>query len=279
MKINNVKLNCRTNNVITTDPQEYTLFVFRSAAMISSGGAERRCPAGYAVIFTGKQAPEIRPAENGSVKYEMIGFKPSVPDLQYAASMHVPYGTPVPVMDKVLVSNSLRTIKARIGTEEKYSLEIMEIAMRTILLTLYGEYFDDIREQQMQLPKLAQLNELRARIYDDPTKEWDTDKICRELCISRTYFHRLYLAAFGVTCRQDVIESRLIQAADLLAHTDMSVSSVAEKCGYESESYFMRQFRQHRGCTPSEFRKRCTEEKEPAAADENLLKTLKKRFT
>ena len=73
---------------------------------------------------------------------------------------------------------------------------------------------------------------------------------------SRTYFHRLYFEAFGVTCRQDVIESRLLKAADLLKNTGKSVTEIAEACGYDSESYFMRQFKKHKECTPSEFRRR-----------------------
>jgi AraC-like DNA-binding protein len=80
--------------------------------------------------------------------------------------------------------------------------------------------------------------------------------MCDEMRISRTYFHRLWFAAFGVTCRQDVIESRLLRAAELLKNTDKSVYEIAVDCGYDSESYFMRQFKKHKNCTPSEFRRR-----------------------
>ncbi|HOR22293.1 MAG TPA: AraC family transcriptional regulator, partial [Ruminococcus sp.] len=73
------------------------------------------------------------------------------------------------------------------------------------------------------------------------------------------YFHRIYRQAFGVTLRQDVIESRLIAAAELLETTDLSVSAIAERCGYFSDSYFMRQFRLHKGCTPTEYRRRAAE--------------------
>lgn len=85
---------------------------------------------------------------------------------------------------------------------------------------------------------------------------WSVGMVCRQLSVSKTYFHRIYVNAFGTTFTQDVIESRLLYASQLLADTDLSVSAVAEKCGYESDAYFMRQFRQHRGCTPTEYRKR-----------------------
>ena len=279
MKIDQVKLNCRTSGTVTADQQMYVLYVFRSPVIITTEGSERRYPAGYAVIYTTEQQASLRPAENGNFRYEMITFAPSSPDKQYAASMNVSFGKPVPMTDKALISNTLRSMKARLSSEGKYKGEFMEISMRLILISLYGEQNEEDQARPPEIPKLPQLNDIRNRIYNEPTRSWDIDKICRELCISRTYFHRLYLAAFGVTCLHDVIESRIIYAANLLANTDMSVASVAYKCGYENESYFMRQFRQRRGCTPTEFRKRCSEGKDSAVQGENLLKTLKKRFT
>jgi len=279
MKIDQVRLNCRTSGEVTNAQQLYTLYVFRSAVIISTEGSDRRYPAGYAVIYTSEQKAKLRPAEYGSFRYETITFAPSSADKQYAASMNIPFGKPVPMTDKALISNTLRSMKARQDSAGRYKSEFMEISMRLILITLYGEQNEEDQARPAEIPKLPQLIEIRNRIYAEPTKGWDIDKICRELCISRTYFHRLYLAAFGVTCLQDVIESRIMHAAYLLANTDMSVAAVADMCGYENESYFMRQFRQRRGCTPSEFRKRCSEEEDSARQGENLLKTLKKRFT
>ena len=45
-------------------------------------------------------------------------------------------------------------------------------------------------------------------------------------------------------------------AKRLLVETNNSVSLIAEKCGYENDSYFMRQFKSHIGITPSEYRKK-----------------------
>ena len=91
-------------------------------------------------------------------------------------------------------------------------------------------------------------------------KQWSVDDICYNLNISKTYFHRLYREAFGVTCIQDVIRSRIDYACELLKNTDLSISRISEKCGYENDSYFMRQFRQYKYCTPSEYRQKVRNE-------------------
>ena len=74
--------------------------------------------------------------------------------------------------------------------------------------------------------------------------------------MGRSYFHKIYHEAFGVTYRQDEIKSRMAYACKLLTETNTSVSVIAEKCGYETESFFMRQFRQQMGCTPTEYRRK-----------------------
>lgn len=278
MKINGIELNCRRGSAFDGDIQEYQLYIFRSPVTVVSGSSDVFFPGGTAVIYSSGQPRRFRPADRHPLRYEYISYKPSSADKQYAASMNVPYGTPVKISDRVLVSNTFRSMKARIDSKDKHTAEFMEISMRLLLITIFGESAEE-HPSAAAMPKQAQLNELRNAIYADPMRDWSTDKICRDLCISRTYFYKLYLSAFGVTCRQDVIESRLLHAASLLAETDMSVSSVAEKCGYVSDSYFMRQFREHRGCTPSEFRRRCSADGNSSVQGENIMKTLKKRFT
>ena len=103
---------------------------------------------------------------------------------------------------------------------------------------------------------------MRQNSANDEFMELSLRTIFIALNISRSYFHRIYLAAFGVTCRQDAIESRLQYAAELLRDNSLTLSEIAEKCGYESDSYFMRQFKQHKGCTPTEYRKKILESEE-----------------
>ena len=106
------------------------------------------------------------------------------------------------------------------------------------------------------IPRYSELKKMRDLIYENPAAQWNVDDICLEIGISRTYFHRLYQQAFGITFLRDVIESRLLRGIELLTSTSLSVSAVAEKCGYENDSYFMRQFKKYKDCTPSEYRKK-----------------------
>ena len=48
---------------------------------------------------------------------------------------------------------------------------------------------------------------------------------------------------------------RIRLAKYLLISSGMSISSIAEKCGYNNEKYFMQQFRLITGMTPNMYRK------------------------
>ena len=76
-----------------------------------------------------------------------------------------------------------------------------------------------------------------------------------QLNISEPYLHLLYKKAFGVTCNQDVINSRIEQAQRYLSYSAMTVEEVAYACGYRNAVHFSRQFKQFAGVTPSEWRK------------------------
>lgn len=49
---------------------------------------------------------------------------------------------------------------------------------------------------------------------------------------------------------------RLQAACKLLIETDLSVTEIAQRCGFSSSSYFGAQFRQEYGCTPTRYRQK-----------------------
>ena len=48
---------------------------------------------------------------------------------------------------------------------------------------------------------------------------------------------------------------RIRQAAGMLVESDMTIGAIAEKCGFISDSYFGKMFRETMGCTPRHYRK------------------------
>jgi len=98
------------------------------------------------------------------------------------------------------------------------------------------------------------LCELRREIYQNPEQSWSTSVCSQKLNISNSYFHRIYLNAFGVSCAYDIRQSKLEHVKYLLLNTADTLQEIARKCGYDY-SHFMRTFKREFGMTPTEYRR------------------------
>ncbi len=99
------------------------------------------------------------------------------------------------------------------------------------------------------------LKDIRFRIQHTLSEEHSIGLHAKELGISESHFQHLYTAVFGVPFQQDLIRMRIANAEFALQTTDMTVSEIAELCGYGSEVHFFRQFKQYKGITPAKYRK------------------------
>ncbi len=68
------------------------------------------------------------------------------------------------------------------------------------------------------------------------------------------YWRRFFREIAGVSPIRYLISYRLERACSLLVHTTQSVTDIALECGFENISYFIRKFREEKGCTPKEYR-------------------------
>lgn len=64
--------------------------------------------------------------------------------------------------------------------------------------------------------------------------------------------------AVGVSAKAFITSRIHLEAKRLLLHTDLPVSAVAERLGFEENSNFSKFFRREAGCTPTEFRREQT---------------------
>lgn len=100
----------------------------------------------------------------------------------------------------------------------------------------------------------GQLERLRRELHLAPQLDWTLPGMARQLGISVSYLQKRYKQVFGIGFIDDLITARIGRAKVLLLVTDLRVSEVAERCGYQNPTHFMRQFKEKTGMTPSAFR-------------------------
>ncbi len=86
------------------------------------------------------------------------------------------------------------------------------------------------------------------------TEELDLEQVATEIGFSKFHFSRLFKQYTGFTFCDYVNYCRLRAAEELLAQPDSSITEIALQSGFPSISTFNRLFKQHKGCSPSEYR-------------------------
>lgn len=254
MRITSIETDLSAKTAIEGESSGEFIFMYlRSHVIMRTAAGETPVRPPAAVIFTPDKQQYLRSADGKPMRYDSIRFRLTTADRQYIASMQLPLNEPAAVSDEQTVVGLIRSIGRNIRQKNRFTSEFMELSLRLLFISICTPALP--RNEISTVPRMKQLRQLRQNIYDDPSADWNIDRICRNMCISRAYFHRIYQEAFGVTFLSDVIESRLSYAETLLSTTDKTVMAISEMCGYESGAYFMRQFRKRRGCTPTEYRR------------------------
>ncbi|AWT44752.1 MULTISPECIES: helix-turn-helix domain-containing protein [Streptomyces] len=95
-----------------------------------------------------------------------------------------------------------------------------------------------------------------AELITRPEAAGRTVRECADrLGVSPGYLTQAVRAATGRPPGRLLIEARVYQAQQLLAHTELSVRQVAARTGFDDPAYFSRFFRRETGSSPGAFRK------------------------
>ena len=109
-----------------------------------------------------------------------------------------------------------------------------------------------------------QIKERKIGLLPDEEEMWDTDanledsefdveKICRTMGISRTVLYDKVTAITGKSVGEFIRKMRLETAAKILVTENLPVNLVMDRVGIQSPSYFSKAFKKEFGKTPSQY--------------------------
>jgi len=80
--------------------------------------------------------------------------------------------------------------------------------------------------------------------------------VAAQIPINPSYLSVLFKEQMNVTFSEYVTRARLQKAKELLLTSSLSVNEIAERVGYRTAKYFIKQFKEYAGTSPGQFRTR-----------------------
>jgi AraC-like DNA-binding protein len=158
----------------------------------------------------------------------------------------------ITVVDVSRLSSNFAYLRALLGRIDAWSTERRSHVLRDILQLYFM--------QQLELPA----NVAPADALIDKAARYLRENAGRDVCmrslsnslgLSPVQLTRRFRTAMGTTPSEYLASLRLHKARTLLLETDLTIQTVAERCGYGNGLYLSRVFAQHMKISPGQFRK------------------------
>ena len=93
-------------------------------------------------------------------------------------------------------------------------------------------------------------------INNNLSADLSLETVSQAMSFSPIHFHNFFKSATGKTLREYVEGIRIKKAAELLLTTELTLTDIATRCGFSSQSYFSFVFKRRMGITPREYVRR-----------------------
>jgi len=160
-----------------------------------------------------------------------------------------------------LTAEMVNTIQAIIKPRYDGHLRRLHMEARSLdLICLMLDTLLETNKQQIPAHKLRAsdveaLHAVRAFLDIHYAAPPSIPALARRFGLNRTKLTEGFRLIFGETVFNYVQRVRMLKAKELLLHTDLPISIVAEKVGYERQTSFATAFRQHCGFSPRSMKK------------------------
>lgn len=167
------------------------------------------------------------------------------------------------VMQKYVEPVIKNKIRPRRRVDESVVKKLCEIKENPSELKIKALIFDiwDIclsdAEKRAELSKKKMVEEVKRvmeYIRENYDKEITLESLAKEVNLSKGYLCREFKNVVHMTPFEYLIEVRLDKGCEMLKNTDLTVGEIAQRCGFNSFSYFSKVFNEKKGLSPREYR-------------------------
>lgn len=119
---------------------------------------------------------------------------------------------------------------------------------------MFRTYSYMVRDIQMNHPESILAYKVQRYVTSHLDEDLSVQQLAELLGVSRSYLSTHFKTVTGKSLSDFIIEQRINQAKVLLKTTDLSISEIAARLAYSSQSYFQVAFHKAAGMTPKEYK-------------------------
>ena len=129
-----------------------------------------------------------------------------------------------------------------------------KMELRGAMLMIMSHFMHQARFRQRTLDE--RMKRVLAFIHAHICESIDVEQLATEVCVTKTYFIKLFKGEFGIPPLQYINKKKIEKAQLLLFSTDKPVKELAYDLGFSDHNYFIRLFHKLTGSTPQEYRRK-----------------------
>ncbi len=229
--------------------QNYSLFLFKSEALVKSNAGINDVNAGDCILISPSTSIFVKPKKE-IVTYDLIEFKGS-DATRLVSQVGFELNSVCSPVQIYFVDALMDKITKECNANDLLWERVIASSLDELLTKLVRFSKQDF---VLSMPDHAQrLRELRSEVHENFSKHWTIGNMAEMMGLSSSRFASLYKQVFNTSPTEDLIKTRIDQSKKMLSATKVSVKKVSAACGFESVHYFHRAFKKRMNITPKHF--------------------------
>ncbi|WFU49467.1 helix-turn-helix transcriptional regulator [Sinorhizobium terangae] len=190
-------------------------------------------------IYISRQALDRIAGERGASRMAAIGIAPGVPN------------------DDVIVRSLAGSLLPALENPERANPLFLDHIGMALLAHLGTRYGDMPAVHRPKRGGLAPWQERRSKeiLMERLDGDIALEELAHECGLSRSHFARAFKETTGVPPHRWLLARRIERAQDLLLNSNLSISEIANSCGFADQSHFTRVFTKMVETGPGEWRR------------------------
>ncbi|MBQ6998458.1 MAG: helix-turn-helix transcriptional regulator [Clostridia bacterium] len=148
-----------------------------------------------------------------------------------------------------------KKIAEEIENKNNYYESAVKYLVCELLVKMYREYYVSAEVSSYNSGKSEIVKRAAKYIGKNYARNLNIGEIADAVNVSKYYLCRIFKEVVGITMIEYANFTRCKKANRLISAGNMSISDIAEKCGFENMSYFSKIYKKYMNILPSEQRK------------------------